>query len=143
MKSAFSMIELVLVIAIIGTLLAIATPKIMISRTDANLALSKSQVASIISGISIFHSQSILQGKDEFPDLNIIENNTLFTQIISGGIKMVQNANEDGWRKIALNEFGIKVGDKDAIFIYDQENGTFECANANGIRDGLCKDLLQ
>ena len=61
-QKAFTMLELVFVIAVIGILSAIALPKFAASRSDAEIAKAKSTVASIRMGISTMRQNQILQG---------------------------------------------------------------------------------
>ncbi|PAF53747.1 prepilin-type N-terminal cleavage/methylation domain-containing protein [Helicobacter sp. 13S00482-2] len=51
MKNAFSMIELVFVIVIIGIIAAIAIPKLSITRSDAQYVAVQSDIQSILSSI--------------------------------------------------------------------------------------------
>jgi len=50
-KSAFTMIELVFVIVILGILASVAIPKLTATRTDAEIAKLRSELASIRSAI--------------------------------------------------------------------------------------------
>ena len=50
-RNAFTMIELVFVIVVLGILAAIALPKFAATRDDANVAKAKSTVAAVRSGI--------------------------------------------------------------------------------------------
>ena len=50
-KNAFTMIELVFVIVILGILAAVAVPRLAASRDDAHIAKGRADVASIRSGI--------------------------------------------------------------------------------------------
>ncbi len=61
-RRAFSMIELVFVIVIIGILAAIAVPKFAMTRGDAIMTKAKTTVASIRNSISMERQKRILQG---------------------------------------------------------------------------------
>ncbi|MGX2971827.1 type II secretion system protein [Helicobacter sp. T3_23-1059] len=52
-KSAFSLIELVFVIAVVGILAAIAIPKLSATRTDAQYAAINKDIQAIISSIQV------------------------------------------------------------------------------------------
>ena len=62
-QKAFTMLELVFVIAVIGILSAIALPKFAASRTDAEIAKAKSVVSAVRLGISTARQKLILSGK--------------------------------------------------------------------------------
>ena len=61
-KKAFTMIELIFVIVIIGVLSAIAIPKFAANRTDAEIAKAKTELASIRSVASAQRQKLILRG---------------------------------------------------------------------------------
>ena len=63
MKKAFTMLELVFVIAVIGILSAVALPKFAASRNDAVIAKAKSTVAGVRMGITTARQQMVLQGQ--------------------------------------------------------------------------------
>ena len=50
-RSGFSMIELVFVIVILGVLAAVAVPRFVTTRTDAQVAMLRSDIASVMKAI--------------------------------------------------------------------------------------------
>ena len=50
-RSGFSMIELVFVIVILGVLSAVAVPRFVTTRTDAQVAMARSDIASVLKAI--------------------------------------------------------------------------------------------
>ena len=75
MKKAFTMVELVFVIVVIGILSAIAVPKFAATRDDAVIAKGRSAVAAMRSAIAMERQKRILRGDfdnisgDEVEDL--------------------------------------------------------------------------
>jgi len=67
-RKAFTMIELVFVIVVIGILSAIAIPRFAVTRDDAIITKARTTVASLRSGLSVERQKSILRG--EFDDIN-------------------------------------------------------------------------
>ena len=67
-RSAFTMIELVFVIVVIGILSAIAIPKFATTRNDAITARGRSTVAALRSALSTLRQKNILKGN--FDDIN-------------------------------------------------------------------------
>jgi general secretion pathway protein G len=62
MKKAFTMIELVFVIVVIGILAAIAVPKFAATRDDAIVSKARATVAALRSGIATERQKRILSG---------------------------------------------------------------------------------
>jgi len=61
-RPAFSMIELVFVIVVIGILAAVAIPKLAMNRDDAVITTAKSTVSSIRSALATEKQKRVLQG---------------------------------------------------------------------------------
>lgn len=61
-KNAFTMIELVFVIVVLGILASVAIPKLAATRTDAKISAAKATVAALRSGIVSWRQQRMLQG---------------------------------------------------------------------------------
>ena len=62
MKKAFTMIELVFVIVVIGILSAIAIPKFAATRDDAEVSKGRAEVAALRSAIATERQKRILRG---------------------------------------------------------------------------------
>ncbi len=67
-RNAFTMLELVFVIVVIGILSAVAIPKFAATRDDAVIAKARTTIAALRSGIATERQKNILQGK--FDDIN-------------------------------------------------------------------------
>lgn len=68
MKKAFTMLELVFVIVVIGILSAIAIPKFAATRDDAEVSKGRAEVAALRSAISTARQKRILRG--DFTDID-------------------------------------------------------------------------
>jgi general secretion pathway protein G len=68
MKKAFTMIELIFVIVVIGILSAIAIPKFAATRDDAIISKARATVAALRSAIAMERQKKILSG--DFVDIN-------------------------------------------------------------------------
>ena len=62
MKKAFTMVELVFVIVVIGILSAIAIPKFAATRDDAEVSKGRAEVAALRSAIATKRQKEILRG---------------------------------------------------------------------------------
>lgn len=79
MKKAFTMIEIIFVIVIIGILSGIAIPKMLGLRTDAKITNLKEQVASVKSGIENISRTTTLasletSSDNSYPSAELIHN---------------------------------------------------------------------
>ncbi len=66
-KKAFTMIELIFVIVVIGILSAIAIPKLAATRDDATITKARTTIASVRAALSTERQKRILRG--DFSDL--------------------------------------------------------------------------
>lgn len=156
-KSAFTMLELVFVIVVIGILAAIAVPRLMVTRTDAIIVKGKSQVSAIRNGISLQKSRNMLRGitnsvgsyyPDKLDDVTSYgaDGQKLFyfndgnsSNILEYPIYSKKNA--DGhWVKTTSSKYAFFVTrDKNISFDYNGTTGSFDC-NHN---DSDCKQLTE
>jgi len=65
-KNAFTMIELVFVIVILGILSAIAIPKFAATRTDAQITKGRADISSIRSAIVTERQSRLIQGDHDW-----------------------------------------------------------------------------
>lgn len=143
-KNAFTMIELVFVIVILGILASVAVPRLAASRDDANIAKYKSDISAIRSSIVTTRSQNLMSGNANFPDTEGADANVLFEGVLDypikpavagqtgwtgGGITTAVDANGDliNGRNYTLTLEGIAIS-----FLYNNDDGVLDCLNENG-----------
>ncbi len=63
MKKAFTMVELIFVIVILGILAAVAIPKLAATRDDANIAKAATEVATALSDFTTYYTSQDSFGK--------------------------------------------------------------------------------
>ncbi len=83
-RQAFTMLELVFVIVVIGILSAVAIPKFAVTRGDAVIAKAKNTVASIRSSVATARQKLILKGT--FTPITSLTSLSGYNKVIFDGI---------------------------------------------------------
>ena len=97
-RNAFTMIELIFVIVVIGILAAIAVPKLAATRDDAVVTKAMNTVASVRSALATERQKNILKGV--FDDMNKTSigydalNKTVFGEILQYPDKVCVNTSD-------------------------------------------------
>ncbi|CAM2795820.1 type II secretion system protein [Campylobacter hyointestinalis] len=128
MKKAFTMIELVFVIIILGVLASLAVPKLITGKDDALIAKSIEQISAIRTGIKNYNDSNKLNEKDSYPSSLEDGDTQLFSKVLSG-------AALKEWSKTTNDTYTINLSGKNATFKYNSSNGKFTCESG-------CKELF-
>lgn len=152
-KRAFTMVELVFVIVILGILAGVAIPRLIGTREDAYIVKAKTTIASIRQGIGSLKSANMLTGNFNLPDsLDEASTNTkgefLFYREgnISGSILQepiisIGSSDSNGWVKDNSTSYTLRVeGVNYETFEYNSNRGTFSCLNPSSEN---CRRLTQ
>ncbi|DAB29660.1 MAG TPA: prepilin-type cleavage/methylation domain-containing protein [Sulfurimonas sp. UBA12504] len=132
-KHAFTMIEMVFVIVVLGILASIAMPRLAATRTDAEITKGRADIASIRSAIVTERQARLIKGESSFIALG-----TGTGQINSGGLfggilmyPLAASSGNNGWSS-ADQEAGVyvyKVSGSSNTFTYTPTNGKFLCTD--------------
>ncbi len=146
-SKAFTLIELVFVIVILGILSAIALPKFASTKELADVAKGRSDVASIRSAILTERQGQIIKGINSYiPALCQSSDTTLFLgdgnrTLLTYGI--VESASDGKWSKNgSCTSFNFKVKSVDIVFTYDSTNGSFDCDRTDTTTGTTCKKMV-
>ena len=155
MKHAFTMIELVFVIVVLGILAGVAVPKLAATRDDATIAKMRGDIAAIRSGLSLVRSENMMRGVSTWPALEGSDEATLFDGVLQQPIYPMKTGGRNGWTLVAegsnnaTSTYTANVAGKSTTFNYyptsalatakGKNVGSFDCDH----RDDLCQVLAQ
>ncbi|WP_457597649.1 type IV pilin protein [Hydrogenimonas sp.] len=129
-SKAFTLIELIFVIVILGILSSIAIPKFFGTVEDAYISKAQAKVSAIRSGLQNYRSKELLKGNGaSYPDLN---GSTLFSAVADGE---TPGSSAGKWEYTG-GKFRYHTGSGYIDFSYDKTNGKFTCDSSSPA--GLC-----
>ena len=152
-KKAFTMLELIFVIVVIGILSAIAIPKFAATRGDAIMTKAKTTVASIRSAIATERQKRILRGeftsitqlgsgneKSGNPIFNGFDGNTSHPVLEYAALSCATNSSTSCWRRTALNPAKYRFNlPTSGNVVFTLQNNKFTCNTNNQ----YCRELTQ
>ena len=153
-RKAFTMIELVFVIIVIGILAAVSIPKISGVQEDACVANATGTILAINSAISSERQRRIFRGQsnyinhiDKHSATSVSDGSVLFDnngtnnlhRLLATGVKSGTDICE--WKKTATDTYVFKAGATANVkFKYDSTTGKFTC---DGFNSGEADDICQ
>jgi len=142
-RNAFTMIEIVFVIVVLGILAAVAIPKLAVTRTDAQLVKAKSTVSAVRSAITGERQTRLFRGQSNFisrldrgvatgaADVVIFDSNGS-NNLLQYGI--TTKTGNGGWLKASATTYTYTVNGVVNTFTYNSAAGTFLCTNGANCR---------
>jgi len=129
-KRAFTLIELIFVIVILGILASVAIPNFSGTVDNAYIAKAQAKVDTVRSGLQNYRSISILKGNGAKYPSSLDKDGKLFAVVAEGE----DNSTEVGKWSANGNIYTYHTHGVDIYFEYDSTKGTFECKSP----DNLC-----
>jgi len=134
-RRAFTMIELVFVIVILGILAAIAVPRFAATRDDAHVAKARSTIAAVQSAIVTERQQRLFRGQNRWITSLHVTSQT--AEIFDGNgtnellTYPVKTGTSKGSWSVNGNSYTFNLGSRSATFDYNASTGTFACASGS------------
>ncbi len=139
-RNAFTMIELIFVIVVLGILAGVALPKFAKTGEQARLAKAIGDISSIRTGVLNERTKRLLRGSSSYMTAlsqvggasnkgdSLFDGNgtsTLFTYALTSG------TTAGSWRKTANLNYSFNVdGTTSVAFVYNPATGVFTCNRA-------------
>ncbi|MCX5708477.1 MAG: DUF4114 domain-containing protein [Candidatus Omnitrophica bacterium] len=122
----FTFLELVIIILISGILAAIAVPKFISFRKEAELAVEKQQAASVMVGVNSYYIQSVTSGRvpqypatlDQASNTYSSDQNPFFGLVVNS-----PGVSKPRWRKLSS---AVYQGSSGLFYFYNPATGSFE-----------------
>jgi len=141
-KYAFTMIEMIFVIVVLGILAAIAVPRFAATRTDAEITKGRADIASIRAAIITERQSRLIKGDSSWISAlsyetklftGADENQTLLMYGITSGTTSGHWSGTDPAYK-------FYIGTSECVFNYTSSDGKFLPASGN---DVICLELTK
>ena len=144
MKQAFTIIELVFVIVVLGILASVALPKFGATKNMADVSKARSDVAAIRSSILTERQSQLIKGTNSYIPQLSDNTTTLFTgngtrKLLTYGI--VSGTADGKWSvvtNVTTNSYNFKANGTNIQFDYNTTSGTFGCDRSND----TCKQIV-
>jgi len=141
-KNAFTMIELVFVIVVLGILAAVAIPRLSATRIDAQITKARADISAIRSAIISERQSRLIRGDSSWISSlsgasgKYFDGNDSTHILLMYGIEPKEVNGH--WYGKSGNTYKLKIEDSDNIFTYNPDDGTFKCTSGS-----KCSELTE
>ena len=125
MKRAFTLVELVFIIVVLGILAAVSLPKLSSFLSTADISKAKSTVTAVRSGLQVYKNKHILLGESPYPSTLDSDSDHLFDKVLPHAV--TPSTSPGGWSKEDGDYVFHVDGDDKIVFTYDSTKGSFTC----------------
>ena len=145
-RYAFTMVELVFVIVILGILAAIAIPRLSSTRSDAIITKGRADISSIRSAIVTQRQSRLISGDSSYIAGTSINSGGLFAGVL---MYPINSGNDDGdWSAtgtsdINTSSYNFNASGVNVLFTYTRGDGKFTCNTSNGTYGTQCLALIK
>ncbi|WP_373072485.1 type II secretion system protein [Sulfurimonas sp.] len=137
-REAFTLMEVLFVIVLLGILAAVAVPRLSATRTDAEIAKGKADVSSIRSSILTERQSQVIRGVVSFiPKLTENTTDTILFRGDGTRTLLTYGIKEGAWQHTAALTYTYTAGGVTTTFTYTPATGIFTCTAGNDYCDEL------
>lgn len=145
-KNAFTMVELVFVIVVLGILAAVALPRFAATRDDATVSKTRADIASIRSAIVTERQSRLIKGDSAWiAKLSTgTTGDNLFTGVDENSTLLTYGIKSGEWQRSNDTTYTFTLNNTEVTFTYSTTNGSFTCSVTTGsqAQKDLCDSLI-
>ena len=152
-KKAFTMVELIFVIVVIGILSAIAIPKLAATRDDAVITKAIATVGSVRSAIATERQKRILRGDftpittvdsgsangNDSPIFDNFDGSTTTSRVLEYPLQTCSSGEVGCWKRTGATQYTYYFPYDSKTVVFDSNGSRFDCVTNNDD----CKLLTQ